>query len=271
MKKVLIIFLLATLGMTAQVKETRNTGVFSRVKVSQGIELTYSISTTPKITVETDSKETLQWVRTQVKGSVLEVYIESEKNSWGKGKSRRFKNVKVSVQGPHLNAVAVSSSAKFIGKDALKADDFTLEASSSGYFKGEVKAKNCVVAVSSSADVKADIQASDRLEIKTSSSSDFSGAVSAAKLKLSASSSSAMKLTGDVKSAVAEMSSSAKIEAGDLKLRELKASASSSSTGVFYVSEKIDASAASSAYINYSGNPTQVNVKNSSSGKVNKK
>lgn len=270
MKNVIIAFLLAGVGMTAQVRETRSVGNFTQLQVSQGIELTYVVSNTVKITVETDSKELLKHIKTEVNGKALSVYIESQKGKWSKNNTLRFKILKVFVEGPDLDAVKVSSSAKFIAKDILKANGFALDVSSSGYFKGSVKAQTCKVNVSSSAEVKADIQAAASVDVRTSSSSDFVGVINTATLLLASSSSSGMVISGDVKRVQAELSSSSKIEAEKLKARELEVSASSSSSAYFYVSEKIDAAAASSASIKYFGNPKEVNVKNTSSGKVSK-
>lgn len=270
MKKVIIAFLLASVGMTAQVKTTRTVGDFSQVQVSQGIELNYTVSNTTKITVEAETKESLQYIKTAVKGKSLVVYIESEKGKWGKSTNRKIKNVKVFVEGPNLDAVTVSSSAMFIGKDALKTNNFALGVSSSGYFKGDIKATNCTVSVSSSGDVEATIQASGLVDLRSSSSADINAVIHAEELSLSSSSSSGMKLSGDVKSIKAGLSSSSKILAKDLKARELEVSASSSASGFFYVSEKMNAAAASSASIKYYGSPREVNVKKASSGTIKK-
>lgn len=256
--------------MTAQVKESRSGSDFNRVKVSQGIELNYKVSSVIKIVVEAENKAQLDGVITEVSSKQLKVYIKSDKNSWGIGSSQKYKNVKVFVEGPNLDGVTVSSSAMFVAENTLKSTDFAVAVSSSGLFKGDVKSQKCKIEVSSSGKVKGNFQATDFVEINTSSSANYQGIVSAKELKMVTSSSSKIEVSGDVDRVKSESSSSSKIKATDLKAKTVVAISSSSSSASFSVSESIDAKASSSGKIHYIGNPTHVNVKKSSSGKVTK-
>lgn len=269
MRTVIIIFLLASLGMTAQVKESRSASDFNRVKVSQGIELNYKVSSTIKIVVEVENKAQLEGVITEVSNKVLKVYIKSNKNSWGLS-GQKNQNVKVFVEGPNLDGVTVSSSAMFVAENTIKTTDFTVEVSSSGLFKGDVKSQKSKIAISSSGKVNGNFQATDLVDINTSSSAYYQGTVSAKELKMGTSSSSKIEVSGDVNRVKSESSSSSKIKATELKAKTVTAVSSSSSSASFSVSDSIDAKATSSGKIHYVGNPTHVNVTKSSSGKVTK-
>lgn len=247
----------------AQVSENRTVGDFSKIRVSQGIQLYFTPSSTKSVKVETDDNEKLAYIKTEIEGNTLRVYIDNTnaKNSEEGKKNRKrkwvnnnnginFKVLKVWVSGPNVDGFKASSSGSLIVEKPVKAATVSIEASSSGSVSGEFSAKDIDVDVSSSGDIDIKIEA-ERTKIQASSSGD-------------------VDVSGTTVEFQAKASSSADIDAKDLRSKNAKVEASSSADVSIFVSEILDAKASSSASVDYFGNPKQVNAEKSSSGSVTK-
>jgi len=263
MKRVILFTaaLLSSLLTNAQVSENRTVGSFSKIKVSSGIDLIYTQSSTQEIKVETDDTERMQYIKTEIEGSTLRVYLDT-KNAPKSEKKRKRKNynsyngvnfdvLKVYVSNALVDDFKVSSSASVAIQKNLKAENVAVDCSSSGSFSGTIKCAKAIIEVSSSADVDANITA-DAIDVKVSSSA---GA----------------KLSGTTEKVTIKSSSSADCKAKDLIAKNAVVESSSSSDVDVYASEKLVASASSSASVNYFGNPSNVDKKESSSGSVSKR
>lgn len=247
--------------MNAQVSENRTVGAFSKIKVSTGIQLIYTQSSKQELKVETDNTEKLQYIKTEIEGSTLRVYLDT-KNAPKDAKKLKRKNynsyngvnfevLKVYVSNSLVDDFKVSSSASLIVKNSLNAKNLVIDCSSSGSFTGTVKCSNATIEASSSADVDANITA-DTVDVKLSSSADA-------------------RLSGTTEKVTIKSSSSSDCKARDLMSKNATVESSSSSDVDVYASEKLYASASSSASVNYFGNPKNVEKKESSSGSVTKR
>lgn len=245
----------------AQVSEKRTVGAFSKIKVSSGIELIYTQSSTQEIKVETDDNERMSYVKTEIEGSTLRVYLNTE-NAPKSKKKRKGKNynsfnnvnfdvLRVYVSNTLVDDFSVNSSASLLIKNSLKAENLVVECSSSGSFTGTIKCTTATIEVSSSADLDANIIA-DTIEVKASSSADA-------------------RLSGTAEKVTIKSSSSSDCKAGGLIAKTAVVESSSSSDVDVYASEKLSASASSSASINYFGNPKNVDKNESSSGSVTRR
>lgn len=272
MKNSITLFLLLISGFTsmAQVKESRNVGSFDRIQVSQNIELRFAIGQQRSVQVVTDSKDLLQYIKTNVEGNLLRVYIEDEKNNQSVWNNKfRFDKFVVYVTNPSLSEVLASSSAKFIFESKINTAKFSAKASSSAVIKGEtITADQAKIEISSSAAFNADLKIAHRVDLDLSSSSSANFGLTAKEFKLSCSSSAQATLNGDVKHLEAKVSSSAVISAKSLKVSIADLKASSSGEITVTISDKIKAAAASSGSIRYFGNPQSKEVKTSSSGSI---
>lgn len=250
--------LLFSLFTSAQVSENRTVGTFSKIKVSQGIDLVYTQSADQTIKVETDDNEKMQYIKTEIEGSTLKVYLDTKNAPKSEKKKKRrnyntvnginFEVLKVYVSNKLVDDFRVNSSASLIIQNGLKAENVTIDCSSSGNFAGTIKCATATIDASSSADVDANFIA-NAINVSTNSSAD-------------------VELSGTTEKITIKSSSSADCKAKNLIAKIAVVEASSSSDAVVYASEKLIASASSSASITYFGNPANVDKSESSSGSV---
>lgn len=261
MSKIIIstVTFLISLVAFGQVSENRTVAEFSKLKASQGIEVFYTVSTTQSVKVETDDNEKLAYIKTEVEGQTLKVYVDNnskEDYSYGTGKGKningmRFKFLKVYITGKALTAIKASSSASVKLQNLNSVDQLE-------------------VAASSSATVSGTFDCTD-LQVDVSSSGNFKGKVNAQNVAVEVSSSADCDLIGKAVKVTIKASSSADCNAKDLVAEAVTVKASSSADVTVFATKSLDASATSSSSVDYFGNPFQVNTDKSSSGSVNKR
>lgn len=242
----------------SQVSENRNVTDFSKLKASAGIQVSYTVSDTKSVKVETDDQEKLQFIKTEVENGTLKIFVDTGNGNY-KGSKKgnrtvngvRFKTLKATVSGPSLESVKASSSAEIKIENLNSANDIHIAVSSSGRISGKF---NC-----------------DEMDIDASSSGDFKGQIDAKNMKVETSSSADVDLSGKTIKLTVKSSSSSSCDADKLTAEDVVATASSSADINLYVTKSLDAKASSSASIDYSGNPSQVTADKNSSGSVNKK
>ncbi|MGC4040595.1 MAG: head GIN domain-containing protein [Flavobacterium sp.] len=252
--------ILMSLLSFSQVSENRNVSDFSKLKASHGIEVSYTVSNTKSVKVETDDNEKMKFIKTEVEGSTLKIFVDSGDGNYksskkGKGKRTingiRFSVLKVTVSGPSLQAIKASSSADIKIQNANTANNVDIEVSSSGSISGKF---NC-----------------DKIDIDASSSGNFKGDIDAKNVAVESSSSADVHLNGKTEKLTVKSSSSSTCDADKLIADDVVATASSSADINLYVQNSLNAKASSSGDINYKGNPSQVTKDQSSSGSVNHK
>lgn len=248
--------ILVNLLAFGQVSENRTVGDFSKLKTSHGVEVIYTVSDSRSIKVETDDNEKIKFVKTEVEGSTLKIYVDKGDGKYKgskKGKRRidgiNFNVLKVTVSGPSLQAIKSSSSSSVKLQNTNFAKQIDLDVSSSGSISGKFNCENMVIEASSSGDLDADIQAKT-IAVESSSSAD-------------------VNLSGKTKKLTVKSSSSSSFKGDKLAADDVTANASSSADINLHVLKTLDARASSSADINYHGNPSQVTKDQSSSGSVN--
>jgi hypothetical protein len=257
-----LIILLATtllsLVVTAQVSENRTISDFSNLKVATGVQVSYTISNSKSVLVETDDNEKLQFIKTEVDNGSLKIFVDGwDKNHKGSKKRKRSRNnmifniLKVTISGPSLNSFKASSSGQIKIENVNVSDDLEIGASSSGSISGKFKATNVTVNVSSS--------------------SEFKGDVEAKFVVLESSSAAEIEIRGKAEKVTVRSSSSSTCNIKDLVVETAEVKVSSSADISVFASKLLDAQASSSGTIFYYGNPTQVFADKNSSGSVNRK
>lgn len=247
----------------AQVSENRNVGSFSKLKASHAIDVFYTVSSERSITVTSDNLEKISFIKTEIEGEILKIYVETgdKKEKITKKQTKKkyvnwvngveFQVLKVTVSGPALKGIKVSSSADVKLENENTVDNLEIESSSSGSVTGTFNCTMLTVDASSSSTLDATIK-SKEIKIKTSSSSD-------------------VKLQGKAQNIEVKSSSSSECDLEGLYVENAKVEASSSSDIILNVSKSINAKASSSADIVFYGNPTQISTEKSSSGSITKK
>lgn len=253
-----IVFLISLMS-SAQVSENREVADFSKLKVSNSIQVLYTISSTKSVTVETDDQEKMKYIKTEVVGETLKLYIETDdynqkgkknkKRNWNNG--LKFKVLKITVSGPNLTEIKASSSAY------VKIQNVN-------------NSKNILLTVSSSATIKGNFE-SEILSVDASSSGTFSGDIVAKNITVETSSSSTVFMEGKANNITVKASSSGDCNAKGLKAENATATASSSASISVYASNSLTAKASSSGSVSFYGNPTNVSKEMSSSGSVTKR
>jgi hypothetical protein len=236
-----------------QVVENREVADFSKLKVSNSIDVYYTISSTKSLKIETDDEKNLQFIKTETVGETLKIYIENDSyNQKGKNKNWKnklsFKTLKVIISGPNLDEIKASSSS------VVKILNIN-------------ESKKLLLTVSSSATIKGNFK-SDIVTLDTSSSSTFTGEIMAKEIAIETSSSSTVSIEGKAKNVVVKASSSGDCNLKDLKTENATATASSSASISVYASNSINAKASSSGSISFYGNPSNISKEKSSGGSV---
>jgi hypothetical protein len=255
--------LLSTI-LLAQVSENREVAPFSKLQASQGIEVSYTISNTRSVKVETDNSEKLNYIKTEVENNVLKLYVNSKDYKTKKNKTNflkinnditingiDFNILKITISGPNLESIKASSAATIKIENGNKTSGLDLAVSSSGSISGSFECSNAVVDASSSGGFAATINATT-VEIESSSSAD-------------------VVLSGKVKKITIKASSSADCKLKELDVEDAIIKASSSAAVVLTVTKSINATASSSAAITFYGNPSQIEKEISSSASISKK
>lgn len=251
---------LVSLITFAQVSENRAIANFSKLDVSNAIEVFYTVSDTRSIKIETDEKEKLECIKTEIEDGTLKLYVDAKKykkegnnRKRSKGKGVRWVNgveftlLRITVFGPNLNAIKVSTSSNLKFQNTNKSSNLEIKTNASGSITGMFECDNAQIAISSSGLINASINTST--------------------ISIDASSSGLVVLKGKAKKGTIKSSSSASCKLNDFEVQEATIEATSSSSVKVSVSSVLMAKATSSGSIHYYGNPS-VTKEEGSSGSV---
>lgn len=253
---------LVSLIAFAQVSENRTVANFSKLDVSNAIEVFYTVSDTRSIKIETDEKEKLECIKTEIEDGVLKLYVDAKKykkengRKRSKGKGVRWVNgleftlLRITVFGPNLNSIKVSTSSNIKFQNTNKSSNLEIKTNASGSITGMFECDNAQIAISSSGLIKA--------SIKTRT------------ISIDASSSGLLVLKGLAKKGIIKSNSSASCELKDFEIQEATIEATSSSSVKVSVTSSLVAKTTSSGSIHYYGNPSVTKEENSSGSIIQK-
>lgn len=121
-------------------KEERNPGIYTGIKVSGGIDVYLTQGEPSKVEVEAD-KNLLEWIKTEVNGSVLHIY--TEKNI------RMAKSKKVYLTTRLIESIDISSAGDVNGTNPIKGEKLSVDMSSAGDLRIEVHVEELEISISS--------------------------------------------------------------------------------------------------------------------------
>lgn len=244
---------LVSMVVFSQASENRTVGSFNKLKASTQVQVFYTVSDRIKVEVSCEDQQKLAYVKTEVKGSTLEIYIDSNNRKSKKDKENymHFKNVQVLVSGPNLQSIKASASASVHIKNQMQAQQLSLEVGSSADIIGNFKGDSLTIQASSSGDVKAQV--------------DFKN------LSVDASSSADVQLEGNAQTLIVEASSSADCLLRQLKAQNAEVLASSSADVTVQATASLHIKASSSADVVYYGTPAKTSFDKNSSGSITHK
>jgi hypothetical protein len=125
-------------------KSERNTGSFTGIKVSSGVDVYLKQGDNEAVTVEAD-ENIHEYIITEVKGGVLHVYTEAN--------IRDAEKERVYVTMKEIRSVETSSAGDIVGESPVRSDELRLSASSAGDINLEVYAREIDLNISSSGDM----------------------------------------------------------------------------------------------------------------------
>src|SRR5215211_4279388 len=182
MKQLVYIFLLSLPGISSFSQTTvydaqaekRTVSPFHAIRVSHGIDLLMKQGDTEAVAISADTKEQRDAVKTEVVNGELRIYIAQNLEKWWKQLMSRGVQVKAYVSFKNLDKFDGSSGSRTIVDGSLTANDLTVDLSSGGSLKAEVKAAKLAIELSSGAKstVRGNVQ---HLDVETSSGAHFSG------------------------------------------------------------------------------------------------
>ena len=208
-------------------EEVRKVGSFSGIQVSSGINVSFTQEAQQKVVVDSDRPE---FVKTEVVGDILKIYIDNNNN-----RNLKFKKLSVTVSAPELSKIAVNSGANFNTLNTVKSD----------YFQ---------IAATSGANLKADLDTKGKVELSTTSGSNVRLNVNADELEMSATSGSSATLYGKIRATTFDVSSAATVNAQDLETQKSKINASSAANIKVNATENINVTGTSGASVRYRSN-----------------
>lgn len=246
----LTLSILSWVAAFAQASEYRKVNDFTRLKVSTGVDVHYTIGSTLSVLVEVDNADKLSQLKTEVTNGQLSIYWDSTTRN-----KKRYENThdnnkvrKVTITGPSLEAITTSSSAEVHVSGVMKGSFLELAASSSSTLSGDFQYQ--------------------RIHAKASSSGQIEAIVEATDIALESSSSAILTLRGNAQFLEVTASSSSSCIAKEVKTLKAEAAASSSASISLTVALELNAKASSSGSIHYFGKPEKVSMDKSSSGSI---
>ncbi len=147
--------------------ETRNTSDYDQVRVAGFFDVELVSGNEGKITVEAESNF-MEHIMTEVNGSSLKIYVEKGVNlrpTWNKG-------IKITVPFEDLDMVTLSGSGDVVGKDVIKAANFSTGVSGSGDVTLKLDVATLEGKVTGSGDLRLDGQTNDA-EYRVTGSGDI--------------------------------------------------------------------------------------------------
>ena len=125
-------------------KSERNTGSFTGIKVSSGVDVYLKQGDKESVTVEAD-ENLHEYIITEVKGGVLHVYTDAN--------IRESERERVYVTMKDISSIQTTSAGDIVGESPIKTDHLELSASSAGDITLEIYAKETEIDISSSGDI----------------------------------------------------------------------------------------------------------------------
>jgi uncharacterized protein YxeA len=145
------------------IREERQTGDFTGLRVSTGIDVYLSQGDNESITLEAD-ENLHEYILTEIKNNTLHIYTDAN--------IRSAERKRVYVTMNEIRSISTSSAGDVIGETPVRSDELRLSASSAGDIKLEVYADRVDTDISSSGDVTLNGEA-DFLEADLSSAGDL--------------------------------------------------------------------------------------------------
>ena len=235
---------------------------FNGIEASRAVKVVVSDDMSDKIRIEADDN-LIDLTVVEVSRGKLVVTLDKKVNS--------ISNADITVTVPangHIRSLHASSASKIRSEVTLKADKFSIDASSAAGIKAAVEATSCDIGASSSAKIEVTAQTTS-CKLEASSAAKIAACVTATECSAGASSAAKITLAGSADTFRADLSSAAKLDAGKFTAVNATIDTSSAAGATIDCSGKLTASASSGSKIRYTGD-CQTSLSRSSGGSVSR-
>ncbi|STD58649.1 GIN domain-containing protein [Empedobacter falsenii] len=260
---ILLLFNLTTILLNAQITESRNIENFNEIICKSGVNINYYNSDSPKVIVETDKKENLNYIITSTKNNVLEVYVDTKNQP-----NVTISKIDISVYGIALEKISMTSGSKISFEDNFKSNVLRIKETSGAQivFKS-LKTDHLEIDLSSGAQLNGNIT-SKTITSKMSSGSIWNAKINSKELSINSSSGSKVLLEGTTEKLSIKAASGAMAELNNLKTEEADIVANNGSKITSWVCCKLSAEANTSGKIIIKGLPTNLKIKHDKLSKI---
>ncbi|WP_291116848.1 GIN domain-containing protein [Empedobacter sp. UBA7248] len=260
---ILLLFNLTTILLNAQVTESRNIENFNEIIGKSGVNINYYNSDSPKVIVETDKKENLNYIITSTKNNVLEVYVDTKNQP-----NVTISKIDISVYGIALEKISMTSGSKISFEDNFKSNVLRIKETSGAQivFKS-LKTDYLEIDLSSGAQLNGNIT-SKTITSKMSSGSIWESKINSENTTINISNGAIVSLKGETKQLDIKATSGSISDLKKLNAARANLIANNASSITSWVSQKLLVDANTASKITIKGLPTDITIQRDKLSKV---
>ncbi|WP_353164005.1 GIN domain-containing protein [Empedobacter brevis] len=258
-----LLFSLVTILLNAQITESRNVSTFNKIIGKSGVNIIYYNSDSPKVIVETDKRENLNYIITAVKNNTLEIAVDTKNQ-----RDITIAKIDIKVYGPSLTKVSMSAGARISFEDKMKTNQLEIKQTSGAQvvFK-DIKANGIEINLSSGAQLNGNFS-STAISSKMSSGAVWSSKINSEYTTINISSGAKATLKGETEQLAIKATSGSHSDLKNVKTTEAKLVASNASSITSWVSQKLLVDANTASNVTIKGLPTDLTVQRDKLSKV---
>lgn len=248
MVKIITTLTVILIGFLAkgQTTENREIADFSKIKISNGIELIYSDASSTSLHLESSNAEILKNTITEVDAKTLNIYL-TEGTTLAANET-----VKVYVSASQITALNAETNAKVTIENILKT-------------------KNIEVRLNSGASMTGNIKTLGKAKLYASTGTLFNGRIDTNKFQGKFSDNARINLTGTAKKATMSTNDNALVSAKNFIADTVQLHADGKSVAMVYAGNDIALNISSDATVTYIGSPKNVNLNEEARATIKRK
>lgn len=248
--------------------EVRPVAAFSKVKVSNAINLYISQGAQQAVAVSASDSKYIPKIITEVSNGTLKIYVENGAwNGWNWGN----KNLKAYVTFTQLEGLDVSGASSAKITDPITVNNFKLDLSGASSLQGSIKCTSLGFELSGASSANVDFNCSGNADIEETGASTLKGNFASASLNFELTGASGATLKGNTNALAIEAHGASNFHGYDLMSTSCKVEASGASDVNITVSKTLDAHASGASSIDYKGEAVITNLDVSGASSVKKK
>jgi hypothetical protein len=248
------------------------------IDASSVFDITLTKGNSESLTIEAD-KEILPFVRHEVRGGILYLWLE-------KNKVNDFKKLHVSITMKELSSLNLSGACKLNGTGVFPSKQCKIDCSGAAKVNLQLQTSKLDVNLSGASNLQIDLQAATDVSLEVSGAAKVKISTPASltytngtgkyttkkieKMNIECSGSSKIQLSGSAEHLNIELSGASKIDADQFKAKTAKINATGASKVTVGITEELKVYASGASNIQYSGLPKITALEVTGSAKLRK-